>query len=43
MSMAFLFPGQGSQAIGMGQPLAEAFATARDGHSGKVIMDWDEG
>jgi len=27
---AFVFPGQGSQAVGMGQPLAEAFQTARE-------------
>jgi [acyl-carrier-protein] S-malonyltransferase len=30
MSRAFVFPGQGSQAVGMGADLAEAFATARD-------------
>jgi [acyl-carrier-protein] S-malonyltransferase len=29
MAVAFVFPGQGSQTVGMGEPLAEAFAPAR--------------
>jgi len=30
MTRAFVFPGQGSQAVGMGKPLAEGFAAARE-------------
>jgi [acyl-carrier-protein] S-malonyltransferase len=37
MSRAFVFPGQGSQAVGMGCDLAGAFATARD-----VFQEVDE-
>ena len=30
MARAFTFPGQGSQAVGMGKDLAEAFGAARE-------------
>ena len=30
MAIAFIFPGQGSQAVGMGKTLAEASVTARE-------------
>ncbi|MGE3302493.1 MAG: ACP S-malonyltransferase [Hyphomonadaceae bacterium] len=37
MSLAFIFPGQGAQAVGMGKSLAEAFPTAR-----RVFEEVDE-
>jgi [acyl-carrier-protein] S-malonyltransferase len=37
MSLAFIFPGQGSQAVGMGAELAEAFGPARE-----VLQEVDE-
>jgi [acyl-carrier-protein] S-malonyltransferase len=37
MSTAFIFPGQGSQAIGMAQALAQAFPVARE-----VLQEVDE-
>jgi [acyl-carrier-protein] S-malonyltransferase len=45
MSVAFVFPGQGSQAVGMGKALAESFAAARqvfeevDGALGEKLSD----
>ena len=36
MTRAFTFPGQGSQSVGMGADLAEAFAAAREVFQGLV-------
>ena len=33
MSLAFIFPGQGSQSVGMGEAVWEAFPSARDVHA----------
>ena len=35
---AFIFPGQGSQAVGMGKALAEASTVARPGPNGFGIV-----
>ncbi len=49
MSIAFTFPGQGSQAVGMGKDLAEAFPEARavfeevDDALGRKTVDADLG
>jgi len=37
MPRAFVFPGQGSQAVGMGKELADAFSVARE-----VFQEVDE-
>ena len=40
--IAFIFPGQGSQAIGMGVALAEKFAEARTAfEQASKVLDWD--
>ena len=39
---AFLFPGQGSQAVGMGAALAEASRAARDTFDGGRRGAWTE-
>ena len=39
MAVAFVFPGQGSQAVGMGQALAKAFPTARAALVGRAARD----
>ncbi len=40
--IAFIFPGQGSQAVGMGVALAEQFAEARSAfEQASRVLDWD--
>ena len=40
MTTAFMFPGQGSQAVGMGKALAENFAAARAVSSRRSTQRW---